>query len=93
MRMANASEMLILTEATIVRETEKAVLVNAQFHLCDGEPRGTQIWFPKSRIEIDGESIKVEAWLLNAKEDEISARFHGNRVTIDAKSEDGLVRF
>jgi HSP20 family molecular chaperone IbpA len=93
MGTANANEKLTLTAATIVRETEKAIQAEVQFHLCDGEPRTSKVWFPKSRIEIDGEAINVEAWMLTAKEDEISSRFHGNQVTIEAISEDGLVRF
>lgn len=50
----------------IVRETDKAILASVEVE-CSAGRRGRDIWFPKSQIEVNGNTMTVPAWLANAK--------------------------
>lgn len=59
---------IALKEMTVIRETEKAVMVN----VFDGNAHvtnyKTSVWFPKSQIEIvDGKVVKMAGWLAKEK--------------------------
>lgn len=59
-----------LKNARLVRESEKAVLVEVLF----GDEFKKELWFPKSSIEIraDG-SIHAESWIIDAKQKEVGS--------------------
>ena len=71
LKTPKAKRMVTIQNNGIVRETEKAVLVACK---CEGHVRDfvKNIWFPKSRIEIDGETVKAESWLHQAKSEELN---------------------
>jgi len=59
-----------LQSAKLVRETEKAILVEVLF----GDEFTKQLWFPKSATEVraDG-SIHAESWIIDAKQKEVGS--------------------
>jgi len=61
-------------DVTMIRETEKAILVSVEY---DSNRRPAQLWFPKSQIEMDGTTLTAPVWLWAAK-----ARDKGIRLTI-----------
>ncbi len=78
---------MILSEAAVESETEKAVRARIICSLNDGEPRRLTIWLPKSQISIEQDGIHLPAWLVAAKERDLSewayARYQSS-VTIEA---------
>jgi hypothetical protein len=58
---------------SFVRESEKAILVDCEIDTHCGR-RGVQLWFPKSRVEREGNVILLaesQGWLLDAKAREL----------------------
>lgn len=82
-------------QARIIRETEKAALLNVNVFKasnCENIKESfREIWMPKSQIEINGETIKASDWIINAKNDELN----GWRIDaeLDAKTEKELDKF
>lgn len=63
-----------LLDATILKETEKAALVDVTLDSATGQ-RGAKVWFPKSQIRIiPGGSVHVSEWILEQKERELGGR-------------------
>lgn len=58
---------LQIENAKLVRETEKALLLNVRF----GDDFNKDIWFPKSQIECRDGGFFAAAWILAAKADEL----------------------
>lgn len=58
-----------ITIEKIIRETDKAVLIACEVECCAGR-QGVEIWFPKSRSQVDGARLIVEDWLAKAKLEE-----------------------
>ncbi len=63
---------MILSEAEVQGETERAVKARVLCSLNDGEPRHLTVWLPKSQISIEDDGIHLPAWLVAAKERELS---------------------
>lgn len=58
-------------EASVKRETEKAILVSATIDTAVGL-KSKEIWLPKSCSKIiDGNHIKIKDWLWQKKNEEI----------------------
>ncbi len=53
-----------IISAKLVRETEKAVLLNVAF----GDEFQKDVWFPRSQIKLDEGCWFASAWILAAKE-------------------------
>ena len=60
--------------ATLNRETEKAVLMDCEIDTNTGLSHA-KVWFPKSRTELCEGGIEIESWLYNAKADEMNGNF------------------
>ena len=56
--------------ATLERETEKAFLMDCEIDTNSGRSHA-KVWFPKSRTELCEGGIEIEAWLYNAKADDV----------------------
>ncbi len=57
----------LLEGPKIVKETEKAIQLNVAI----GDERRTNVWFPKSQIDIRGEEIWATAWIMEQKDREV----------------------
>lgn len=56
----------------IVKETEKAI--NAEvFFFIDGQTYTWKMWFPKSRVKVEGNKMEVENWLISKFEQELQS--------------------
>ena len=65
-----------LCDASVERETEKAVLLAIGYsHACGH--REIKVWFPKSQVRIDGNMILAAEWLASKKEREIADEYPG----------------
>lgn len=61
---------------SIVRETEKAILVNCPVSWNANAPRNKDLWFPKSVFNKVGDRVaEVADWFINKAE--ITNSFHG----------------
>ena len=60
----------IKLNATLERETEKAFLMDCEIDTNSGRSHA-KVWFPKSRTELCEGGIEIEAWLYNAKADDV----------------------
>lgn len=59
-------------EASVKKETEKAVLMDCTIDTFSKGLTGTTVWFPKSQVKIKSENeLEVAAWLLPKKLDEV----------------------
>lgn len=79
----------VVVKGQAERETEKAVLIEIEFSLCDGEPRGRSIWLPKSQITAVNGGFEVPTWLVQKKLEEISERCHHLQVMASFDAADG----
>ena len=68
--MTNSNDTQTLLDASIVKESAKAYLVNVTV---DSELglKGWNLWFPKSRSNWDGKKFTVESWLISAKSEDL----------------------
>ena len=69
-------------QGRVIRETEKAILINCIVKWGDGKNREKEIWFPKSTVVdiMTNDKIDVADWFLNKLEDNNS--FKGYRMKI-----------
>lgn len=58
-----------IEKAVLVRETEKALLLNVAF----GDEFRKDVWFPKSQVEARDGAFFAPEWLLAAKADEVGS--------------------
>lgn len=58
-----------MTIEKIVKETEKAVLVQVEVENCTGR-KPVSFWFPKSQITIEEANLFAPDWLIRAKLEE-----------------------
>lgn len=56
-----------ISKGAVVKETEKAYLIKVQIAY-KKVYLDTELWIPKSRTVIDGEKLKVEAWVIQKNE-------------------------
>ena len=64
--MTNSNDTQTLLDASIVKESAKAYLVNVTVDSHVGL-KGWNLWFPKSRSNWDGKKFTAESWLIEAK--------------------------
>lgn len=68
--------MICLPDASVKRETDKAVLLTVGYsHACGHGER--DVWFPRSQFKIEADNVFVAAWLLSKKEREIEQDYRG----------------
>lgn len=70
------SELIHLCDATVERETEKAVLLDVSYDSATG-CHGMKTWFPRSTLKIEGNVILVADWFLAKKERELRSELRG----------------
>ena len=68
--MTNSNDTQTLLDASIVKESAKAYLVNVTVDSSLGL-KGWNLWFPKSRSNWDGKKFTVESWLISAKSEDL----------------------
>lgn len=54
----------------IIKESEKAINAEVFFYI-DGQTYTWKMWFPKSRVKVEGDKMEVEDWLVNKFEQEL----------------------
>lgn len=64
--MTNSNDTQTLLDASIVKESANAYLVNVTVDSHVGL-KGWNLWFPKSRSSWDGKKFTAESWLIEAK--------------------------
>jgi hypothetical protein len=69
-QMTNSNDTQTLLDASIVKESAKAYLVNVTVDSHVGL-KGWNLWFPKSRSNWDGKKFTVESWLISAKSEDL----------------------
>lgn len=69
-QMTNSNDTQTLLDASIVKESAKAYLVNVTVDSHLGL-KGWNLWFPKSRSNWDGKKFTVESWLISAKSEDL----------------------
>lgn len=74
---------MVTLNVNIVKESEKAVNAEVFFYI-DGQTYTWKMWFPKSRVKIEGNKMEVEDWLLKKFEQELQ-NSSNTRVSTAAK--------
>lgn len=59
-----------LVDATVERETEKAMMVDITFDSQLGL-KGRKMWFPKSQTEVVDGAVMASAWIICQKEQQL----------------------
>ena len=83
--MTNSNDTQTLLDASIIKESAKAYLVNVTVDSSLGL-KGWNLWFPKSRSNWDGKKFTVESWLISAKSKDLP-EWAWEIVTVSASSQ------
>jgi hypothetical protein len=67
-----------LHRVRIVRQTEKAIATEVILRVPGGFEEPTLVWFPKSRVAIDGDVAEVPGWMIREREWEVVDNYSPN---------------